>query len=284
MAVDGFARALPRVLAYEGGKVDDPRDPGGRTNQGVTQVVYTAWRTRKKQPARDVYLMTDSERDAIYRAQYWDAVQGDKLPAGVDFVVFDGAVNSGPKQSIKWLQRALGVEADGVLGTVTLAAVEGVIDHDALVGDIVDRREAFLRALKTFKTYSRGWLSRTANVRKLGMLWATGMDDVVVRTAEVAPTKAKALVDDAKVAGGGGMADGTSGVGAGTVVLGGVLKTTQETLEPYAVSGGWIEKLVVILVVAGAVITIAGLAYRLWLNHHKATMADVLDLPRVASP
>lgn len=96
-----FTRSMPRILAHEGGKVDDPADPGGRTNQGVIQRVYDAYRIRIGLTPRDVYVMEASERDAIYEDQYWRAIRGDDLPAGLDYVVFDGAVNSGPARSIK---------------------------------------------------------------------------------------------------------------------------------------------------------------------------------------
>lgn len=133
----GFDRALPHVLIHEGGKVNHPKDPGGRTNRGITQRVYNAWRSKSNRPPRDVYQIDDMEVAAIYRFQYWDAVMGDRLPEGVGYVVFDGAVNSGPKQSIKWLQRALGSiytgAIDGVMGTITLDAVAAYDDHDDLV-------------------------------------------------------------------------------------------------------------------------------------------------------
>jgi lysozyme family protein len=122
MTATGFVRAMPRILAHEGGKVDDPQDPGGRTNQGVTQAVYTAYRARLGTTAKDVWEMRPEERDAIYRKQYWDAVNADDLPAGLDYVVFDGAVNSGVSRSAKWLQQALGVAPDGHIGVVTIAA------------------------------------------------------------------------------------------------------------------------------------------------------------------
>ena len=104
----GFDRALPHILIHEGGRVNHPKDPGGRTNQGITQRVYNAWSAKSSLPARDVYLIDDAEVAAIYRFQYWEVVHGDVLPEGVGYVLFDGAVNSGPKQAIKWLQRALG--------------------------------------------------------------------------------------------------------------------------------------------------------------------------------
>lgn len=115
-----FDRCMTKLLVHEGGKADNPKDPGGRTNQGVIQRTYDAWRRRKGLPVRDVYLMTASERDEIYRTQYWDAIKADELPPGVSYVVFDGSVNSGVSQSVKWLQRALGAvytgKVDGVIG------------------------------------------------------------------------------------------------------------------------------------------------------------------------
>src|SRR6218665_304282 len=138
--MSAFADALARVLVHEGGYVNHPRDPGGATNFGVIQRVYDGYRERKGQPTRSVKDITEFEVKEIYDRQYWQAIKGDKLPLGVSYAVFDGAVNSGPGQSIKWLQRALGVTADGALGEVTLSAVKNHPDHLKLISDICDRR------------------------------------------------------------------------------------------------------------------------------------------------
>ncbi len=286
MTASGFARSLPPVLVYEGGKVDDPRDPGGRTNQGVIQRVYDAWRKAHGQPPGDVYNMTNAERDAIYRSQFWDAVQGDKLPDGVDFCVFDGAVNSGPIQSIKWLQRALGVAADGQLGTITLTALAANTNHVALVDAIVDRREAFLKQLKTFKTFGKGWLSRTSKVRALGRSWAAGHAALAPTASpppSVAPAAPKADITDATKAPSKGVADAATGAGVGAGALGGTIQTLQDQLTPFSMAGGWISKLVIALIIIGALLTIGGLAYRWWAGRKKAEVADVLDTPTVSA-
>ncbi|QRM54083.1 hypothetical protein F3Y30_05605 [Sinorhizobium sp. BG8] len=89
-------------------------------------------------------------------------------PRAVSYVAFNGAVNSGVLQSAKWLQRALGIKADGVIGPATLAAIRACQNHDALVDAICDRRLAFLRGLKTWKTFGKGWASRVAGVRSVG--------------------------------------------------------------------------------------------------------------------
>ena len=136
MSAERYNEALKRVLVHEGGYVNDPRDPGGATMKGVTQRTYDGYRKRLGLPSRPVSQITSAEVGEIYRRQYWAAVRGDELPAGIDYVLFDGAVNSGPVQSIKWLQRALGVSVDGVLGEATVA--EGVLPTSLyrLTGDL----------------------------------------------------------------------------------------------------------------------------------------------------
>ena len=177
MAKDGFARAYARVRVYEGGNVDDPRDPGGRTSRGVTQRVYTAWLRRQGLLSADVWTATDAQVAAIYRALYWDKAACDELPAGVDFVVFDGAINSGVGQSVRWLQRSLvgyPGAVDGAIGDVTLHAVGQDEDNDALVARYCAGRLGTLRGLKTWRTYGKGWSARIANAQKIGQGWASG--------------------------------------------------------------------------------------------------------------
>jgi lysozyme family protein len=287
MTASGFARALPQILVYEGGYVNHPKDPGGETNFGVIKRVYDAYRKGKDLPLRSVKAITQDEVADIYRRQYWDAVKGDQLPAGVDFVVFDGAVNSGPGQSIRWLQRVLGVEADGQIGMVTMAALAKIKNHDALVDKIVDRREAFLKALKTFSTFGKGWMARTANVRKLGKQWATGDAPTpaapVATVGEPVPAPAKAVVADATKEPTNVVADGATGGGLTTMGLGGVVQTLQEQLTPFSMAGGWISKLVIILIIAGALMTVGGLAWRWWNKRRKAERHDALDTTAATS-
>lgn len=170
MSKGSFKIALDRVLQHEGGKVDDPQDPGGRTNQGVTQAVYSAYRKKIGSSPRDVFDMHPDERDEIYREQYWNAIKGDDLPVGLDYVVFDGAVNSGVSRSSKWLQQALGVEMDGIVGVITLAAAK-TCDVDRTIDEICDIRMTFLKGLKHWPRFGRGWTTRVSGVRKVGKAW-----------------------------------------------------------------------------------------------------------------
>jgi lysozyme family protein len=282
MTATGFPRALPRVLQHEGGYVNHASDPGGATNKGVTFRVYDAYRTRKGLPTRDVREITSAEVSEIYKLQYWDAVHGDQLPPGIDYVLFDGAVNSGPSQSIKWLQKALGnVLVDGQMGQATLQAVAEHPRPVQLVDAICDRRMAFLQALRTWGTFGKGWTSRVSGVRRLGKSWALGvagtpMDETVKPTG-------KGSINDAKKPPGKGAADATTGGGIVTGGLGGVLETIRQQLEPFAQAMPFIGRLVAALIVAGAILTLGGMAYRWWAARKARQLADALDLPGVAA-
>ena len=106
--MDRFERAFALLAVHEGGYSNHPDDPGGATNRGVTQRTYDSYRARHGLERRDVRQITDGEVAEIYRGQYWDAIRGDDLPAGVAYCVFDAAVNSGPGRALRWLQAEIG--------------------------------------------------------------------------------------------------------------------------------------------------------------------------------
>ncbi|PWJ92735.1 lysozyme family protein [Mesorhizobium loti] len=215
--------SLAKVLAHEGGYSNNKLDPGGPMMKGVTERVYDGYRKGRGLSTRSVKGITTDELNAIYRAQYWDAVRGDALPPGVDYVLFDGAVNSGPGRSIMWLQQALRPaytgRIDGGLGIGTLAALKADKNNDALIDRICNARMAFLRRLSTFATFGRGWSARVAEVRSIGQAWATGQ---VPQAANfVSGGQAKAFVEDATPAPSTAPADAAiSGGGAGLGVSG----------------------------------------------------------------
>lgn len=272
--MSAFAEALVRVLVHEGGYVNHPKDPGGATNRGVIQRVYDGYRERKNLPLRSVKEITDAEVKDIYKTQYWDAVKGDKLPVGVSYVVFDGAVNSGPGQSIKWLQRALGVTADGAIGEVTLAAVQNHPDHLKLISDICDRRMAFLRALKTFATFGNGWTRRVNGVERD----ARAMLDGAVKAQPAAFStggNGKALPGDAKAPPSSAVADAAAGGGAGVSVA---LASIKDQLEPYTSASRYIEMAVIGLIVIGGLIAVGSVVYRIWAARKRAEIADALSV------
>lgn len=169
----GFDRALPLVLAHEGGYVDHPSDPGGATNLGITRKTLARWRKVTPWtdlPKSEVKGLTKAAVAPIYRAFYWDEINGDKLPAGLEYAVFDYAVNSGPGRAAMALQRLVGVADDGEIGPITLAAVAKRKPAD-LINALCDERMAFLMRLSTYPVFGRGWKSRVDGVRKtaLGM-------------------------------------------------------------------------------------------------------------------
>ena len=110
------------LLDHEGGFVNHPKDPGGMTNLGVTKRVYDEWigRNSTEEEMRD---LTEEDVAPIYKKNYWDRVQGDDLPSGVDWCAFDWAVNSGSGRPAKAIQRAVGATADGAIGPQTLSRV-----------------------------------------------------------------------------------------------------------------------------------------------------------------
>ena len=169
---ENFAVCLNHVLAHEGGYVDHPSDPGGATNRGITLKVYRAFYGEHlgKQELREI---TVREAGAIYRKNYWDKCKCDALPAGVEYAVFDQAVNSGPGRSVQWLQTAIRVKADGVIGSKTRTAVAGK-DPVKVINDMCDERLAFLKQLGHWRDFGRGWSRRVSEVRQQAIMLAGG--------------------------------------------------------------------------------------------------------------
>lgn len=152
-----FDAAFIRLLGHEGSYSDHKADTGGPTRHGVTQQV-----ARNNGYQGDMRDFPVEQAKEIYRRQYWDAVRADELPDDVRFDVFDGAVNSGASQSIKWLQRAVGVTDDGALGRVTMGAVR-VMPGYIVSARYNGHRLAFMTNLKNWDAFSRGWARRIAS-------------------------------------------------------------------------------------------------------------------------
>lgn len=165
---EDFDRALAFTLRWEGGYVNDPADPGGATNRGITQRTYDQWRYRHGEPTRDVSDITKDEVSAIYRSDYWDACRCDELPWPLSVVVFDGAVNCGPHRSIRWMQRELHVAPDGIIGPKTLHAVN-LSEADVVAVRCIGQREQYYCALvdrrPSLGKFLLGWLRRTHALR-----------------------------------------------------------------------------------------------------------------------
>lgn len=164
--IGNFSKCFWVTEAFEGWHKfsNNPKDPGGATYSGVTQRVWDAYCKLMGKPYSSVKAMPDTACLDIYQRQYWDVIQGDKLPLGVDLVVYDAGVNSGNVQAIKFLQRAIGVKADGHIGLVTLHALAGVNDHAALIKSITNLRLSFWHRLRTWAVFQKGWTARGRGV------------------------------------------------------------------------------------------------------------------------
>lgn len=157
-----WSRSFAQMLKSEGGYVNDPHDRGGETNLGVTRA---AWSEYLGRPVRDgeMRALTAATVEPFYRSRYWNRCRCDELPSGVDYAVFDFAVNAGPGRSIKTLQRAAGVADDGVIGQVTMNAVAKV-DAMTLIERFSAAKTAFYQSLvardASQHKFIKGWLAR----------------------------------------------------------------------------------------------------------------------------
>lgn len=163
MAANNWKRSFELMLKSEGGYVNHPQDPGGRTNLGVTQRVWEQWVGRESNE-KEMRSLTPAMVEPLYKRKYWDACKCDDLPEGLDYLVFDFAVNAGPGRSIKTLQTAVGTTPDGIIGPKTLAAVRAVDPHELIEKFSVAKTD-FYESLPTFPTFGRGWLNRVADVK-----------------------------------------------------------------------------------------------------------------------
>jgi lysozyme family protein len=170
MTARNFNNALAQTLTYEGGWANNANDPGGATMRGITLRTYAKWLGRHvtKDELRGIPI---AHVRAIYAEDYWHTVRGDELPTGVDLAVFDAAVNSGPKQAILWLQRAVGVEDDGVIGPKTISAVNEA-EPDDIIRSVCGQRLHMLKSLRTWTYFWRGWSSRIDGIERTALAWA----------------------------------------------------------------------------------------------------------------
>lgn len=152
-----FDQAFDKLLGHEGGYSDHKADPGGKTNWGITEAV-----ARAAGYSGDMRLLPVDKAKAIYRSEYWSPARCDQLPDALRFDVFDGAVNSGVSQSVKWLQRAIGVPDDGKVGPVTLGTAN-FQNPSATLSRYNGHRLAFMAGLSNWPAFGRGWALRIAN-------------------------------------------------------------------------------------------------------------------------
>lgn len=196
MAASNFAACLKTTLEFEGGWSNHPRDPGGATMRGVIQRTYDAYRKRKGLPLQSVRNISDAELHEIYRKDYWDAVNGDGLAAGVDLATFDFGVNSGPARARKYLMAVIGGSA---------------VDT---VKRLCAKRLSFVRGLSTFDVFGAGWTRRIATVEARAVKMALQAEGKSAEEVKRELTEAASKSKTKSTAQGGGAATGTTAGGA----------------------------------------------------------------------
>lgn len=160
---ENWNECFAMVLKHEGGFVNNPKDPGGMTNLGVTRANWEAYLNRDVTEA-EMKALTPDVVKPFYKNMYWDKIKGDELLSGVDYAAYDLAVNSGTGRAAKYLQQIAGVVADGVIGPKSLEAIKA-LDPEQTVNAICDMRLDFLKKLATFETFGKGWSRRVAEVK-----------------------------------------------------------------------------------------------------------------------
>lgn len=155
---DNFKECLDLVLKSEGGYVNNPADPGGMTNLGVTKRVWEEY-TGHEADEKEMRSLTPEKVAPLYEQKYWRPCYGEVLPRGLDFVVFSMGVNAGPGRSVKLLQSAIECVPDGVIGPRTRELISSS-NSATLINKFSESRREYYRALKTFPIFGKGWLSR----------------------------------------------------------------------------------------------------------------------------
>jgi lysozyme family protein len=247
MSASCYPESIRRLLASEGGYVNHPSDPGGPTNFGITLGDYRKY-VKADAAAADVRAMRVEEAKAIYREKYWNAIRCDELPSGVDYCLFDYAVNSGTGRAPKVLQRVLGVAVTGLVDDATLIAVRRQ-DSGALIQAICDERMRFLQSLKTWPVFGGGWSKRVADVRSAALVMAAGKSSssTPIREAPATSASGKGIVPVNDAA--------RKGTAGGAIATGGV------TAQQSAASGAdWITIAIIIV----AAIAIAASVWAFW--------------------
>lgn len=169
-----FEAALPIVLRWEGGLSRDPHDRGGTTKWGVSLRAILSlaldFNNDGKVNEKDILDMSREQMQRFYRQHYWDLCSCDELPCAVALVVFDCAVNQGPSRAKRFLQKALGVRVDGIIGPKTISAAWEKYPGDT-VRDFCARRALHYSSLSQIVRYGYGWFRRLFDIHKEAVLW-----------------------------------------------------------------------------------------------------------------
>ena len=249
--MSNFDEILAVILKHEGGYVDHPDDPGGATNYGITHRTLGAYLGRDV-TKRDVREVSPETVKAIYQQEYWDKIQGDRLlNRGVALVLFDYAVNSGVSRAVLVLQRIVGVTPDGTFGSITLRNTNST-GPGLIIDAITEERRGFLRRLKTYKTFGKGWEKRVTDVynRAVALNKGRNLDPLPKPTV----TTGKAREKDVALT---KTTQGQAGIVAGAGSAGAIITEAADKIAP-------LGEISTIFKIVFAVLTIAGVVIMLW--------------------
>lgn len=167
--LDHFLMSLKVVRRWEGGLVDHPSDPGGITKWGISlrflRSIGIDINGDGVINGKDIRSLTEEQVEKLYYDYFWAKCHCDFLPTGVDLAVFDAGVNQGPNRAKRFLQKALKVKVDGVVGPITLAAANKA-DPTELLGEFMVRRAIHYSGLTNMIIFGLGWFRRLFDIHR----------------------------------------------------------------------------------------------------------------------
>jgi lysozyme family protein len=261
MARANWRKVSSRIVAHEGGYSDDPRDDGNWTGgkRGKGKLKGTKFGIAANTYGHlDIKNLTREEAIAIFKKDFWDVANLDRVPAGIDYCVVDFNINSGVDRAVRELQKILGVKQDGTMGSATIDALDNFPrPMEELIDLYMNARWAYMQKLRTFKTYQNGWRTRVADVRRAAKAMCAGKTIKEKVTAVNVNRNDKARDEDTKVSSAlVGDATNTATTGTGLAAAGATVSEFAEKIEPISYYADWAQTAFIALLAVGFVITI----------------------------
>lgn len=165
---NNFKNIINNLVELEGGKSNLSYDKGGKTNLGITQYTYNNWNKKHNKPLKDVYKITRQEADQIYKEEYWNIIKGDQLPPNVAHIMLSQALLDGPQDSIRLVQKLLGLKVDGIMGSDTINKIKRLtVNGDIKLATAIANKQIYrLKTDEDADKFGKGWNSRVRKVMK----------------------------------------------------------------------------------------------------------------------
>jgi hypothetical protein len=165
---NNFKNIINNLVELEGGKSNLSYDKGGKTNLGITQYTYNNWNKKHNKPLKDVYKITRQEADQIYKEEYWNIIKGDQLPPNVAHIMLSQALLDGPQDSIRLVQKLLGLKVDGIMGSDTINKIKRLtVNGDIKLATAIANKQIYrLKTDEDADKFGKGWNSRVQKVMK----------------------------------------------------------------------------------------------------------------------